>query len=588
MRLLLILIIAEVSAVDLEWWKSALIYQIYPKSFKDSNGDGTGDLNGITEKLPYLQETGIDAIWLSPIFLSPMYDAGYDISDYRQIAPEFGTMEDFETLLAKAKGLGLRVLLDLVPNHTSNESEWFIRSKKGDPEFSDYYVWADGINTCTVGETQPPSNWLSHFRKSAWEYSVERGQFYLHQFVIGQPDLNYRNKKVQEEMKDVLRFWLDRGISGYRIDAVNMIYEADPKNFCGRYPDEPRSGDPNAVEDDYNYLKHIYTKDQDETYSVIYDWREVLDEYTIKDQEYKIMITEAYTDLEHLMRYYGDGKRNGSIPFNFSLLENIRKDSDAVAIKRIIDQWMENMPVGRTANWVNGNHDQSRLATRVGVDRVDAMNMLTLLLPGVAFTYQGEELGMTDGFITWEETQDPQACNTDDPINYWKNSRDPSRTPYHWDDSPNAGFSTTDGKTWLPVADNYKDVNLDAQLKANKSHYQFYKDVVTIRKKDAVRKGALDIRSLSNSTLVVARMLPDNPAIVGVINLSDDTENTDLSEFEWLPTYLIVVASGVDCEGSALENGAIIRKEKVIMTGKCALLLQSLCVTTKDCCENNK
>ncbi|CAF4901663.1 unnamed protein product [Pieris macdunnoughi] len=287
MRLLLILIIAEASAVDLEWWKSALIYQIYPRSFKDSNGDGTGDLNGITEKLPYLQETGIDAIWLSPIFLSPMYDAGYDISDYRQISPEFGTMEDFETLLAKAKGLGLRVLLDLVPNHTSNESEWFIKSKKGDPEYSDYYVWADGINTCTVGETQPPSNWLSEFRKSAWEYSVERGQFYLHQFVIGQPDLNYRNKRVQEEMKDVLRFWLDRGISGYRIDAVNRMYEADPKKFCGRYPDEPRSGDSIAVENDYNYLNHIYTKDQDETYSVIYDWREVLDEYTIKEAEPK-------------------------------------------------------------------------------------------------------------------------------------------------------------------------------------------------------------------------------------------------------------------------------------------------------------
>ncbi|XP_049866375.1 maltase A1-like [Pectinophora gossypiella] len=568
-------LVAVVAAGGLDWYETALVYQIYPRSFKDSDGDGIGDINGITSKLPYLADLGVEAIWLSPIFLSPMYDFGYDISDYRQIAPEYGTMDDFENLLAESKKLGVRVILDYVPNHTSNESDWFVKSVRKEPGFENYYVWADGVKV--NGTLQPPNNWISIFRKSAWEYNATRGQYYLHQFVIGQPDLNYREPKVQQEMKDVIRFWLDKGVSGFRVDAINMMYEVDPKDYGGRFPDEPLSGDPNYGPEDYEYLDHIYTKDLSETYDVVFDWRDVFNEYISKQGEYKIMMTEAYADIELMIKYYGDGKRNGSIPFNFAFLGEINNQSNARDIKLVIDKWMTYKPANQPANWVNGNHDQSRMASRQGTDRVDAMNMLALLLPGVTITYQGEELGQTDGYVSWEETKDPQACNTEDPINYWKKSRDPNRTPYQWDTSRNAGFSNTTGKTWLPVADNYLTLNLAVQQQAANSHYKFYKDVVRIKKSPAVRNGDLDTRALSTSVLAVTRLLPGAPGIVGIVNLSDEDQNVDLSSLRLLSSQLQVIASGVDCK---LQKGDAVNKSNVLVSAHCAIVLQ----TINNCC----
>ncbi|XP_053603080.1 maltase A1-like isoform X1 [Plodia interpunctella] len=576
--LLVLAVAASAAASDADWWQTALIYQIYPRSFKDSDGDGIGDLNGITEKLPYLQQLGVDAIWLSPIYLSPMYDFGYDITNYTKIAPEYGTMEDFDNLMAKAKALGIRVVLDYVPNHTGNESEWFIKSAQREAGYENYYIWADGTpDPNDASTTLPPNNWVSNFRKSAWEYSTTRGQYYLHQFAIGQPDLNYREAKVQEEMKNVLRFWLDKGVSGFRVDAINMMYEVDPNDYGGVYPDEPLSGDEDAAADDYNYLSHIYTRDLNETYNVVYDWRDLLDEYYMTDGEYKIMMTEAYTELTLMIRYYGTDTRNGSIPFNFSFLENIKNNSNARDMKLVIDKWMTYMPNGKTANWVNGNHDQSRVASRQGSDRVDAMNLLALLLPGVALTYQGEEIGMLDGEVTWEQTVDPQACNTDDPINYWKKSRDPNRTPYQWDSSAHAGFSTTTGDTWLPVASNYRTLNLAAQMAAEKSHYKFYKDVLAVRKLPAVRAGDLETTVISESVLVVSRLLPGYPGVVGIVNLSDEEYHLDLTSIKLLPVQMRVVASGVDCPHKKDEW---MRKSNITVTAHCALLLQ----TVRKCC----
>ncbi|VVD04051.1 unnamed protein product [Leptidea sinapis] len=577
MKLILVLTVtiklAIVSATDTEWWKTALIYQIYPRSFKDSDGDGIGDLTGIKENLPYLKSTGVDGIWLSPIFLSPMRDFGYDITDYRQIAPEYGTMKDFQELLKEARKLGLRVILDFVPNHTSNESDWFIRSARREPGYEDFYVWADGIvDPERPGEVLPPSNWVSHFRRSMWEYHPGRGQYYLHQFAIGQPDLNYRSQRVQAEMKEVLRFWLDLGVSGFRVDAINKLYEVDPNDYGGVYPDEPLSGISDTDPDDYEYYDHIFTQDLAETYEVVFDWREVLDEYTETHGEYKIMMTEAYTNLFNTILYYGNENRDGAIPFNFIFLEEINKNSTARDIKTTIDKWMTYMPHGRVANWVNGNHDQSRLASRQGPERVDAMNMLALMLPGVALTYQGEEIGMTDGHVSWEDTKDPQACNTDDPINYWKKSRDPSRTPYHWDSSVFAGF-TCGVEPWLPVADNYKELNLQVQLRSRRSHYNFYKDVVAVRKTAASKYGDLGILAYTEDILVVTRLLPNARGIVGVINLSNKPQLVDLSSVTLLPKYLKVVASGVNCTQT---KGFILLKDYIIVSNNCALLLQTI------------
>ncbi|CAB3243406.1 unnamed protein product [Arctia plantaginis] len=570
---LLPLILVSVSGAA--WWKSTVVYQIYPRSFKDSNGDGIGDLNGITEKLQYIKNTGIDAIWLSPIFKSPMYDFGYDIADYRVIAKEYGTMEDFDNLMKEAKSLGIRVILDYVPNHTSNESEWFVKSVQKDPEYVDYYIWADGKpDPENPDKLIPPSNWVSVFRKSAWEYNEVRKQYYLHQFLIGQPDLNFRNEKVREEMKDVLRFWLDKGVSGFRMDAINMMFEVDPADFKGFYPDEPLSGVAGATPDDYEYLNHIYTRDLDELYNVIYDWRAVLDEY--RKKESKIMMTEAYTDLKRMMRYYGNADRKGSVPFNFIFLDELKKGSNARDIKLIVDKWMTYMPLGKTANWVNGNHDQSRLASRHGDKRVDALNMLALILPGITITYQGEELGMTDGKVSWEETKDPQACNTDDPVNYWKKSRDPARTPFHWDATSNAGFSSGD-TTWLPVADNYRTLNLATQKKAAKSHYKFYKDMVGVKHLPAVRFGDLQIHALSDSILAVIRLVPGEHVVAGVINLSDETHAINLSPLRLLPNELQVVASGVDC---CMDKGSRVQKTSIKVSGHCAIAFESV----KKCC----
>ncbi|XP_035457133.2 maltase A3 [Spodoptera frugiperda] len=583
MRKILLLVIATaaaVSGVD-EWWHSAVIYQIYPRSFKDSNGDGIGDINGITSKLPYLKDIGVDAIWLSPIFLSPMFDFGYDITDYKKIAPEYGTMEDFNKLMAEAKKLGLRVVLDYVINHTSNDSEWFIKSTQRDPNYADYYIWAHGKpdpkNPDYLG---PPNNWVSVFRKSAWEYNVQRGQYYLHQFAVGQPDLNFRNAKVVEEMKDVLRFWLEKGVSGIRIDAVNHLYEVDPANHDGHYPDEPLSGAPGATPEDYNYLNHIYTKDQNETYNIVYDLKVILDQYTEKQNDSKIMLTEAYADLPKIMRYYGDKNRNGSVPFNFFYMTELTNKSNARDIKMAIDKWMTHMPAGKVANWVNGNHDQSRLASKFGVDRVDVMNMLALILPGITITYQGEEIGMTDGHISWKDTKDPQACNTEDPVNYYKSSRDPARTPFHWDATANAGFSTG-SSTWLPVADNYQTVNVAVEKAAAKSHFKFYKEVVAVKRLPAVRSGDLEVRALCENVIAVARYLPGHPVVVGVINLFDAEIPVDLNSIHLLPRDLQVEASGAYCK---LEKGDKVQKGKVTMSPHCALVLSS----TQNCCAAPK
>ncbi|KAG6460818.1 hypothetical protein O3G_MSEX012242 [Manduca sexta] len=374
------------------------------------------------------------------------------------------------------------------------------------------------------------------------------------------------------------------GVSGFRVDAVNIMYEVDPSKHDGKYPDEPPSGTPGTTPDDYEYLDHIYTKNMEETYDVVYNWRDLLDEYIARHNESKVMMTECYADLSDMIRYYGNGVRNGSVPFNFLYLEGLKKESNAEDFKTVIDNWMKNMPAGKTANWVNGNHDQSRVGTRHGVKRIDALNMLALMLPGISLTYQGEEIGMTDGSINWTDTKDPQACNTDDPTNYWKKSRDPARTPYQWDGSKHAGFSNSSGDTWLPVADNYETVNLAAQINVVKSHYTFYKDVVAIKKSPAVRRGNMDIRAPSKDILVVTRQLLGNPGFASIINLSDQQQRVNLSAVG-LSDRLRVAASGVDC---TLEKGAQVTKDNIAVSPHCAIVLTTTAQNANNGCLTPK
>ncbi|XP_055307115.1 probable maltase, partial [Sitodiplosis mosellana] len=441
-----------------DWWEYAHFYQVYPRSFQDSDGDGVGDLNGITSRLNHFKNIGVTGIWLSPIFKSPMKDFGYDISDYREIQPEYGTMEDFEQLAQRCKELDIKLILDFVPNHSSDQHEWFQKSSNPNhPEYEkykDYYVWNKG-KLLENGTRIPPSNWVAVFRSSAWQWSESRRAYYLHQFLEEQPDLNFWNPKVVEEMNEVLRFWLRKGVSGVRIDAVPFLFEAK-ENSEGLYDDEGLTGLTDDITN-WSYVNHTFTFDVDETFDLIYQWRKLVDEPEFSN-ETRIIMTEGYSlELANLMRYYGrvkDGQiveYGAQIPFNFQIIDT-NMTTSASKYKELIKEFFDNMPKGNQihANWLLGNHDKRRIASRYKPTRIDIFNILLKTLPGITITYYGEEIGMTDQYISWNDTIDPQACRTSEQ-EFHLLSRDPARTPMQWDSSANAGFSIAN-KTWLPVA----------------------------------------------------------------------------------------------------------------------------------------
>ncbi|BFG05993.1 maltase A1 [Drosophila madeirensis] len=560
---------AAVKAKD--WWETAEFYQIYPRSFMDSDGDGIGDLNGITSKLEYLKDLGVTAAWLSPIFTSPMVDFGYDISDFFDIQPEYGTLEDFRALIKKANELDLKIILDFVPNHSSDENEWFKKSVKRERGYEDYYVWHDGKVNATTGEREPPSNWLQAFRGSAWEWNDVRQQYYLHQFAVQQADLNYRNPLVVEQMKRVLRYWLDLGVAGFRCDAVPVLFEIET-DANGQYADEEVSGLTDDV-DARNYLKSDLIEDRVETIDMAYQWRVVMDDYQrIHGGDTRVLLIETYAPPAYTMQFYGNRSVEGAhLPFNFNLITVPASDGvSAGSIKTAVDNWMKNLPPGRTANWVIGNHDQRRAASRYGTANADAMNMLVMILPGASVTYQGEELAMTDGEISWEDTQDPAACNSNADV-YEQFTRDPSRTPFHWTSGTNAGFSTA-AKTWLPLATDYASVNVETQSSAERSHLKIYKSLVALRKSSTtLQKGSTKYGVLKENVFVVKRHLSGSESIVYVANLANKGITVDLYEFDkTLPTHLNLLIRSL--QSSKKENALFEVYELSLAAGESLVL----------------
>lgn len=366
-----------------QWWEHANFYQLYPRSFKDSNSDGIGDLKGMITKLDHLKELDITATWLSPIFASPQKDLGYDVSDFYKIDASYGTMTDFQNLIKRAHDLDIKIMLDYIPNHTSDQHNWFIDSVNKEYNKTDFYVWKDGKNGAD-DDKNPPNNWVSVFGGPAWTYRAERKQWYLHQFTKYQPDLNYRHAAVKNEMTKIIEYYLEKGVDGFRLDAINHMFEDD------RFLDEPKTGW--GEEGTYDYLEHIYTKDQKETYSVVYEWRAFLEKFT-KDNnltEDKILMTEAYANTEDTMLYYQskDGKQRGAhMPFNFALIYDLTNGTTAQRIKSGIDNWMLNMPNKHTPSWVLGSHDHSRIGSRFGTYRTELANVLLMTLPGTSITY---------------------------------------------------------------------------------------------------------------------------------------------------------------------------------------------------------
>ncbi|MBX6340831.1 MAG: alpha-amylase, partial [Thermomicrobiaceae bacterium] len=445
-------------ARDYLWWQKGIIYQIYPRSFMDADGDGIGDLLGITSRLDYLRWLGVDAIWISPIYPSPMADFGYDVADYTSIHPLFGTMDDFDRLLAEAHGRGLKVILDYVPNHTSDEHPWFIesRSSRDNPK-RDWYVWRD-----PAPDGGPPNNWLSVFGGPAWEWDERTGQYYYHAFLVKQPDLNWRNPELRRAMLDVLRFWLDRGVDGFRVDALWFLLEDE------RLRDDPPNPDWEPGSDPYHSILPVYSSDLPEVHDVVAEMRRVLDEYPER-----LMIGELYLPIPRLVAYYGAGGAGAHLPANFHL---ILTAWDAARIRALIDTYEGFLPAYAWPNWVLGNHDRSRIASRVGPEQARVAAMLLLTLRGTPTMYYGDEIGMRDVLIPPDRVQDPLERN----VPGIGLGRDPERTPMQWEPGPNAGFTT--GEPWLPLADDYQTCNVEVEREDPRSMLSLYRRLIALRR----------------------------------------------------------------------------------------------------------
>ncbi len=508
------------------WWKEAVIYQIYPRSFMDSNGDGIGDLQGIVSRLDYLKYLGIDVIWLSPVYQSPNDDNGYDISDYQAIMDEFGTMEDFDELLAKAHDRGIRIVMDLVVNHTSDEHKWFLESKKSkDNPYRDYYIWREGQN-----EQAPPNNWGSCFGGSAWQYDEATSMYYLHLFSKKQPDLNWDNKEVRQSVYDMMTWWCEKGIDGFRMDVISMISKTS------EMPDGKAEGlygdfGPYCI---HGPNVHKYLQEMNET---------VLSKYDIMTVGETAGVT-----TELAKQYAGEDARELNMVFQFEHVEGNGKygkwtdqKMPLTMLKKTLSRWQRELH-GKAWNslfWYN--HDQPRAVSRFGDDRpmfreISAKMLATCLhmLQGTPYIYQGEELGMTNyPFQSPDDFRDIESINAysqwcaNGPLSheeFWPcitaKSRDNARTPMQWDDTENAGFTT--GTPWISVNPNYKEINAKAETSDPDSVFHYYKKLIALRRENPVMiYGSYEPLLEDSEELFVYTRTLDLEKLLTVCNFSD-------------------------------------------------------------------
>jgi alpha-glucosidase len=493
------------------WWQTGVIYQVYPRSFKDTTGNGIGDLRGIIERLDYLSDTlAVDALWLSPFYPSPMADFGYDVADYTDVNPLFGDLATFDELVAQTHRHGLKIIVDLVPNHTSDQHPWFIESRASrDNPKRDWYIWAD-----PKPDGGPPNNWLSVFGGPAWEWDAATGQYYLHSFLKEQPDLNWRNPAVKEVMFDVVRFWLERGVDGFRIDVIHFLIKDS----------QLRDNPPARTEDtfhgrEYDAFEHIYDKNRPEVHDIIRDFRRLLDEY-----EGRMAVGEVYLeDIQDWASYYGKQLDELHLPFNFRL---IRTPWNAAAVRRSVDELEAVLPPGAWPNYVLGNHDQHRLVSRIGTTQARVAAMLLLTLRGTPTLYYGDEIGMTDVEIPPEREQDPWGKR----VPGLGLGRDPERTPMQWDARPTAGFSTVE--PWLPVAPDYQQINVERQLADSASILNLYRCLLAYRKATpALQWGSYQaVDGVPEACYVFVRQADDQRVLIA-LNFSDQEQRVTLPQW---------------------------------------------------------
>ena len=522
-----------------EWWQRGIIYQLYPRSFQDSSGDGTGDLRGILSRLDYLQWLGIDAIWLSPIYPSPMADFGYDISDYTDVDPRFGTLAEFDELLAEMHRHGIKLIVDFVPNHTSEEHPWFreSRSSRDNPK-RDWYIWRD-----PAPDGGPPNNWLSNFGGRAWEWDEHTGQYYYHAYLRQQPDLNWRNPQVQDAMLDVLRFWLDRGVDGFRADVLWHVVKDE------QFRDNPSNPDYRPGEWPYRQLLATYSTDRPEVHDIVARIRRLLDEY-----EDRLLIGEIYLPVERLVTYYGAHGSGVHLPFNFQL---IGMDWHAAEIAAAIDRYEASLPPHGWPNWVLGNHDKQRIATRVGAAQARVAAMLLLTLRGTPTLYYGDEIGMPSVPIAPDQVQDPWEKNTPG----LGLGRDPSRTPMQWDDGPNGGF--TQGQPWLPLAEDYRESNVAAQREDPSSMLSLYRRLIDLRRAEPALAIGHYARVPTEGDLLAYRRFEKGRTYVVVLNLGPRPQLFAPAE----PALLghVAVGTHLDREGQQVRRKVELRGDEGIV-----------------------
>jgi glycosidase len=529
------------------WWQSGVVYQIYPRSFQDSNGDGVGDLKGIEHRLEHLATLGIDAIWISPICTSPMADFGYDVADYCDIDPRFGTLADFDRLVAAAHARGIKVILDFVPNHSSNQHPWFVESRSSrDSEKRDWYVWRDA-----APGGGPPNNWISDFGGSAWEWDEATGQYYLHAFLKEQPDLNWRNPAVQQAMYDVLRFWFARGVDGFRIDVLWHLVKAEG------FPDNPPNPAYRAGMGEMYRVVQLHSTDQPEVHAIAGEMRRIADAYGER-----VLIGEIYLPIERLMHYYGRDTAGVHLPFNFQLID---APWDARGLAAMIAEYEAALPAGAWPNWVLGNHDRPRIAAKVGEPQARVAAMLLLTLRGTPTLYYGDELGIGRVDIPPAQVQDPRELR-EPGLGL---GRDPVRTPMPWDETPNAGFSTA--APWLPLNADWRDRNVARLAGAPGSMLTLHRSLLALRRaRPALSIGELTLidGAFADADVLAYERRHGDERLLVALNLGHAPRELTLPAWAHGARVLLsTIASAPDASAAAADRLVLRADEGVVLAG---------------------
>lgn len=490
---------------ELAWWKRTTVYQIYPRSYKDSSNNGIGDIPGIISKLDYLQDLGIETIWFSPFFASPQADHGYDVSDYRGIAPEYGTMADCNRLIEEIHNREMRIVLDMVLNHTSDQHPWFLESRSSrENQKRDWYIWRDGRKP---GRKKPPNNWRSMVGGSGWHYDDLTNQWYWAQFLPFQPDLNYRNPEVKEEMFDTVRFWLNKGVDGFRLDIINTIYESadvsENNPFALQFfPSEENS---RGFFQDY-----VHTINHPDNFAFVKELRSVMNEYSNPE---RFLVGEVGASLETLRRYYGEAEGNTTnglhLTFHF---QSLNANLDAQTFRSLISRYEQHFSEPYIPTWVFSNHDRTRRISKLGNDQSKAKLNATLQLTarGVPFIYYGEEIGMINSKFSLKGAQDPVALRFSWLPQFLINlltrkgsvsfNRDECRTPMQWDSSSHAGFCSAEVEPWLPVGPQYEDINVRTENPDSDSLLACYKNLLRLRRDTpALHSGSMHLMEPSGN-----------------------------------------------------------------------------------------